>query len=78
MCYTAAMRAFLALVLVTLMFVCFTFTAIADGKLRDAAESAAAGVVLLAVSVFFARRYVFKARRHARVSDLLPRGGKGA
>lgn len=68
------MRVFLGLGLAGLMFVFFALTAVGDGKLRDAAESGAAGIVLLAAAFFFGRRYVFRrAQKRARVSDLLAR-----
>jgi hypothetical protein len=76
MCYIAAMRLFLGLGLIGLLFVGFTFTAISDGKPRDAAESGAVGLVMLGASAFFGRRYVFKAERRTRVSDLLRRDPK--
>lgn len=67
-------RAVIALAFVGLMLMVFTFSAIADGKSRNAWESGVAGVVLLGSSWFLAKRTIWREpsrrrRRGAWVSE---------
>jgi hypothetical protein len=63
------LRAVIALAFVGLALIAFTFSAISDGKLFNAAESGVAGVVLIGASWLLAKRRLLR--------DAAPRRRRG-